>query len=265
MSATAPAHFRKPNIRALFRPDPGWLLVDADLSGADAQVVFAEADEQTTIARLRAGAKLHVETATAFFGERFATAPGDTKNKLTPKGRMYDDCKRGGHASTYGVRERTLSASLGLSMKEAGRFRDLYLHELHPGIGAWQARVELELRETRTTANAFGYRVFWFDRIDGLLPEALAWGPQSTVAITTYRAAAQLRRAFPFVQFLLQVHDSLVFQIPVGERSALPEIEAALGVDIPYEPALRIPWKLAISTESWGEAKPWSANNDGAA
>lgn len=255
----APPHFRKPNIRALFRPDPGWLLIDADLSGADAQVVFAEAGEWETIERLRTGVKLHVETATAFFGERFAEAPGDLKNKLTPKGRMYADCKQGGHASTYGVRERTLSSSLGWSMRDAGRFRELYLQELHPGIGSWQARVELELRETRTTSNRFGYRIFWFDRIDGLLPEALAFGPQSAVAITTYRAAGQLRRAFPFVQFLLQVHDSLVFQIPIGERSTLPAIEEALGVDIPYAPILRIPWKLAISTESWGEAKPWSA------
>lgn len=255
----APSHFRKPNVRALFRPDPGWLLVDADLSGADAQIVFAEAGEQTTIDRLRAGAKLHTETATAFFGERFATAPGDLKNKLTPKGRMYDDCKRAAHATNYGGGANTVAAAVGWSRADAGRFQRLWLRELHPGVGAWRDRVEIELRETRTTSNRFGYRIFWFDRIDSVLPEALAWGPQSAVAITTYRAAGQLRRAFPFVQFLLQVHDSLVFQIPIGERSALPEIEKALAIPIPYEPILVIPWKLAISTESWGEAKPWSA------
>lgn len=255
----APVPFKKPNVRALFRPDPGWLLVDADLSGADAQIVFAEAGEQTTIDRLRAGAKLHTETATAFFGERFATAPGDLKNKLTPKGRMYDDCKRAAHATNYGGGSNTVAAAVGWTRADATRFQRLWLRELHPGVGAWRDRVEIELRETRTTSNRFGYRIFWFDRIDSVLPEALAWGPQSAVAITTYRAAGQLRRAFGFVQFLLQVHDSLVFQIPIGERSALPAIEEALAVPIPYAPILVIPWKLAISTESWGEAQPWSA------
>ena len=34
-----------PNIRKFIVPDPGYLIVDADLSGADAQVVAWEADD----------------------------------------------------------------------------------------------------------------------------------------------------------------------------------------------------------------------------
>lgn len=259
MELQRPQHYRKPNIRALFKPDPGMLLVDADLSGADAQVVFAEAEEWDTVARLRTGVKLHVETATAFFGARFTDAAGDVKNKLTPRGRMYDACKRGAHASSYGAAPRTVAAALGWTESEASRFQRLYMHELHPGIGKWQERVEVELRTTRRTTNKFGYSVYWFGRIDSLLPEALAWSPQGTVAICTYRAAEQVRTAYPYVEFLLQVHDSLVFQIPLGRVSELAGIAAALEVPVPYSQPLIIPWKLAVSDHSWGEAKPWSA------
>lgn len=257
--ALAAPRFKKPNIRALFQPDPGCVLVDADLSGADAQVVFAEANEWDTITRLRTGVKLHVETATAFYGERFTTAAGDAKNKLSPRGHMYDDCKRGAHAVSYGAAGATIALALGWTRAEGERFKRLYLHTLHPGIGAWQQRVEHELRTTRSTANRFGYRVHWLDRIDGLLPEALAWGPQSTVAITTYRAAEVLKERFSFIRFKLQVHDSLVFQLPKNKLGELPTIALALEVPIPYKPALTIPWKLAISETSWGEAKPWQA------
>lgn len=251
-------HFKKPNIRALFKPDPGYLLVDADLSGADAQIVFAEAEEWETIDHLRAGAKLHVETARAFFGDAaFDAAPGDTKNKLSPKGKMYDACKRGAHASTYGAAGKTIATAVGWPAAEGDRFKRLYTKVLHPGIGEWQKRVEVELRTTRSTSNRFGYRIHWFDRIDTILPEALSWCPQSSVAITTFRAAAQVAREFPFVEFLVQVHDSLVFQLPLAERAALPAIAAALEVPIPYPKTLVIPWKLAISETSWGEAKPW--------
>ena len=249
--------FRKPNIRALFQPDPGYLLVDADLSGADAQVVFAEAGEWSTVDRLATGAKLHVETAQAFYGEKFDLAKGDIKNKLSEKGRYYASMKAGAHAAAYGASGKTIALTQGWPVSEGERFKRLYLHKLHPGIGAWQERVEVELRTTRSTGNRFGYRIHWFDRIDGALPEALAWGPQSTVAITTKRARRRLREKFPFVQFLVQVHDSLVFQIPISERGALPEIAVALEIPVPYERELVIPWKLAVSETSWGEAKAW--------
>lgn len=254
-------HFRKPNIRALFTPDSGYLLVDADLSGADAQVVFAEAEEWSTVERLATGVKLHVETARAFYGERFARATGDIKNKLSEAGRFYASMKQAAHASAYGASGRTIALTQGWPLSEGERFKRLYLRELHPGIGAWQNRVELELRTSRSTANAFGYRIHWFDRIDALLPEALAWGPQSTVAITTFIAAERVRQRFPFVEFLVQVHDSLVFQLPLSERGALPLIALALEVEVPYkERPLVIPWKLAVSETSWGEAKAWSPN-----
>ncbi len=259
LAAAAP-HFKKPNIRALFEPDPGYLLVDADLSGADALVVFAEAGEWSTVERVRAGVKIHAETAEAFWGERYVSASGDTKNKNTQRGRMYADAKGASHGTNYYAGGRTIALNRGWPAAEGDRFKHMWF-KLHPGVKQWHEKTELELRETRSTSNAFGYRIHWFDRIDSLMPKALAWQCQSAVAITTKRARKQVRLRFPFVEFLVQVHDSLVFQVPKSKVDLLPEIALALEVEIPYRPApLIIPWKLSTSEKSWGEAKPWAGS-----
>jgi len=59
----------------------------------------------------------------------------------------------------------------------------------------------------------------------------------------------------PWVELLLQVHDSIVFQFPISHRTRINEIHSALhSVIIPYDDPLCIPWKLSLSLESWGAA-----------
>ena len=253
---------KRPNIRRIFIPDEGYILVDCDLKGADAQIVAWESGEPEFKAALRSGVKLHAVTAEGFYGERFTNAEGDLGNKLTLKGRMYDDVKRATHGTNYGASARTLSTNLGWSRAEGERFRYWWLKVQHPGIGEWHRRTEESLRASRSVSNRFGYSIIYYDRIDGLLPEALAWQPQSTVAVVSFKSALQVRRRFKFVEFLIQVHDSIVFQIPKEERAALPAIKKALDVEVPYPDPLVIGSKMQVSTKSWGdlvefnEAKP---------
>lgn len=253
---------KKPNIRRMFVPDPGFLLCDADLKGADAQVVAWESGEPQFKADLRSGVKIHKQTAEGFFGEKFLSAPGDTGNKLTPKGRMYDDIKRATHGTNYGASAGTIAAALGWPLAEAQRFKHWWLNVQHPGIGGWHRRTEHSLRTRRGVENAFGYSITYYDRIDQLLPEALAWVPQSTVAIVSFLGAKNLRERFPWIQFLLQVHDSIVFQIPLDKTKLLPQIQAALSVVVPYPDPLVIGSKLQISTKSWGDLKEFDETKD---
>jgi hypothetical protein len=70
-----------------------------------------------------------------------------------------------------------------------------------------------------------------------------------------------LSRNIPWVTILLQVHDSLVFQVPLhrAKVSDFNLIRQAIDIPIPYKDELRIPWGLAISSKSWGdvEKKKW--------
>lgn len=110
---------------------------------------------------------------------------------------------------------------------------------------------------TRTIYNAFGYRRIYLDRIDGLLPEGLAWVPQSSVAlIISLMQMAIEDELGERAPILLQVHDSIVGQYRTeDESSVLPAIKRASHIAIPYPDPLYIPLDLATSTSSWGEVE----------
>jgi DNA polymerase-1 len=241
-----------PNIRKLFIPDPGYLIADADLSGADAQVVAWEAGDEDLKAAFRAGLKVHLKNARDIFPDK-VKGWSDEAIKATDRSQgIYHNCKQGVHATNYGGSARTLAITLGWTVAEAESFQRAWFG-LHPAIAEWHRRVETSLAESRTVFNAFGYRRVYFDRVAGLLPEALAWIPQSTVALVTDKAAIQLEDELPWCQPLLQVHDSLVFQYPFSHRNDTQQILDAMRVTVPYPDPLVIPWGIKSSAVSWGD------------
>jgi DNA polymerase I-like protein with 3'-5' exonuclease and polymerase domains len=133
---------------------------------------------------------------------------------------------------------------------------DLYQRRwfsIHPGIRDWHRRTEDSLTHRREVRNPFGYRRFFFERIDGLLPEALAWIPQSTVACVINRALLNLAVNVPQVELMLQVHDSLVGQYrTVYEKTVLPSVHENMLITIPYPDPLIIPCGIKTSRVSWG-------------
>jgi hypothetical protein len=121
----------------------------------------------------------------------------------------------------------------------------------HPGIKRWHERTETELHTRRRVINRFGYQRFYFERIDGILPEALAWIPQSTVAIYINKIWMNIYKNLPEVQVLMQVHDSLAGQFPIGMD--IERIRALSRVVVPYNDPLVIPVGIKISNVSWGD------------
>jgi DNA polymerase-1 len=237
-----------PNIRKLFVPDPGYIIFDADLAGADAQVVAAEAEDRDLLEAFRKGMDVHAKNATDLWGDSFTSLTGSRQKA------RRQQCKQAVHGTNYGASAKTLATILGWSIREAEAFQHGWFG-LHPGVKQWHSRVESDLRASRIARNRFGYRIIYFDRIDALLPQALAWIPQSTVALTCFRGALQLERTCPWAEILLQVHDNLVFQVPLEHSGKHDEIKTALRNPIPYAPELTIDWKLSKSTHSWGECE----------
>ncbi len=232
-----------PNVKKLFLPDLGYIIVDCDLAQADAQVVAWEADDDALKQIFRdPDLDLHDENAKAIFGYT-----NKQKRQLA---------KGGVHATNYDVRPRTLAAALGITIHEAERFINLWF-AAHPGIKAWQNRIAMQLATTRTVENKFGNRRYYFDRIEHLLPQALAWIPQSTVALVINRALVNVdTNLLDRVEPLMQVHDSLVMQIRKSAYpSVLPELKRNMEIVIPYSDPLIIPVGIEASSSSWGEVK----------
>lgn len=247
-----------PNIRKLFIPDPGYTIADIDLAGADAQVVAWEASDDKLKATFRAGLKVHAVNAKDIFGDLAG-----------PDGRAmpyYHRAKTGVHLTNYGGSARTCAGALGIPEWEAKRFQERWF-TIHPEIAEWHDATEHLLQTKRQVTNKFGYRRFYFDRVEGLLPEALAWVPQSTVACVCNRALVKIdldtRLQALGVQLLLQVHDSLVIQYPThNETAALKLLQQIILVPVPYDDQLTIPWGLKTSRKSWGDCqpRPWPEN-----
>lgn len=240
-----------PNIRKLFIPDPGYLIADCDLAGADAQVVAWEAEDEDLKDAFRKGLKVHVKNATDVWGDKFS--------KLDPKTpayeRLYHEIKTGVHATNYLSSARNLAITLGWTIQQAEAFQRRWLG-LHPGIrNVFHKRIKDELERSRSVTNAFGFRIIYFDRIESVFSEAVAWKPQSTVAITCNRGALQVREALPWVQILLQVHDSLVLQFPKKKLCDVELIQRHLLNPVPYKDPLVIQWGLAVSAKSWGDCE----------
>jgi DNA polymerase I len=227
-----------PNIRSIFIPDEGMTFFDMDLDRADLQVVVWESDEDEFKSMLRAGVDMHAENA-----------------KVMGISRQL--AKSWVHGTNYGGGPRTMARNCGLTIHQAETMRARWF-SIHPGILAWHKRTEAQLKSKRYVENRLGYRRFYFDRIEGLLPEALAWIPQSTVAcvinrawVNTFRSLGQL--GDNTCEVLLQVHDSLAGQFPTALRDqVLPRLTAAARITIPYSDPLIIPTGVKTSVSSWG-------------
>ncbi|KKN74527.1 hypothetical protein LCGC14_0389440 [marine sediment metagenome] len=254
-----------PNIRKMFIPDPGFEIAEADLSGAEAQVVAWEAEDSDLKADFRSGINVHIKNARDVFPERVSGWSDEAIKATSYPGGIYYICKRCVHATHNGGAPMGLSQQIGIPLRDAENFQRSWFG-LHPSIPIYKERVNSQLmglyfwpdgkKRTRTIYNKFGYRIVFFDRVKALLPKALAWIPQSTVGITTIKGSIKLHE-INWVQILLQVHDSLVFQYPIAMSNAksLATIKRALTVVIPYDDPLIIPWGLKTSRISWGDCE----------
>lgn len=250
-----------PNVRKFIAVDPGHVQFEADLKGADAQVVAWEAEDEDLKAGFRAGIDIHAHNAEAMWGTAFTSLPEGSH----ARDHKRQECKHTVHGIHYGCTPRTTAIQRGWLVAEAERFHRRWL-ELHPGVARYHERVRACLAKDRTIYNKFGFRRVFFDRIDNCFTEALAWIPQSTVALNTFAGALKLEERFwphhqdprycatgDFEGIVLQTHDSLNFQFPLSRVPSISDIKAALSIPIPYDDPLTIPWDLKQSTKSWGE------------
>lgn len=224
-----------PNVRTLFIPDPGYTFFEGDLSKADAHVVIWEANDEELKQLLREGYDLHKENA-----------------KLL--GCDYAMAKRWVHGTNYGGSPRTMAINCGLTVHQAERMQTRWF-AAHPGIQRWHIRVARDLTSKRYVENRFGFRRYFFDRLDSILPEALAFGPQSAVAHYINRIWLLIYERLPDVWVLLQVHDSLAGQIPthLAEWGVAQISLLAKTVVVPYDDPLIIPLTIKTSAKSWGD------------
>jgi DNA polymerase-1 len=249
-----------PNVRRFFVPDPGYTLFDTDLDRADLQVVVWEADDKDLKEFLRMGVDVHLVN-----GIDLENLPLPPIDELVETHSQYPEhrakfgkqrifAKAWVHGTNYGGSAATMARAAKCSTAQSQLMQDRWFAR-HPGIKRWHERTEHLLLTKRMAINAFGFRRVYLDRVSGLLPEALAWVPQSTVALYINMIWDKWVTHCPEIQVLMQVHDSLVFQLPTHiAQSKVPYLRAlAAEIQIPYPDPLVIPVGFKSSESSWGE------------
>ena len=298
-----------PNIRKMFIPDGGHTVFDADLAGADAQVVAWEANDNKLKQAFREGLKVHCVNARSVWPE-ICGDMDDDEIKNYESGKLYKSIKIGVHGTNYGGQAPGLAGILNWPVADAVNFQRRWFRA-HPEILEWHKRIERSLSGEEcwncghlpefvgkpcprcnkalgnTVRNAFGFTRTYFSQDRNTFTEALAWSPQSTVAIVTelgwmnlfntpeeieqyilsifptYQFEKPLREYFLYpntsewtreiVKALLQVHDSFIGQTLISKSHLIPDIVKGMQVKVPFDDPLIIPWDYNTSNQSWGD------------
>lgn len=242
MTAPAIQHQALPNIRKLFVPDPGMTFFDIDLDSADLRIVVWGSDCKEMKQMFAEGKKPYVEVAKEYYRD-------PTIDKHHPSYKLF---KALCHGTNYLGTASGLSGRIGLLVNEVERIQNWYYGHF-PEIKRWQDDLCARVRSDRYVQNVFGYREWFFDRIEGtVLNQAVAWVPQSTVACLINRGYRNIYERHPEIQVLLQVHDSLAGQYPTSLANGADLVKEACNVPLPYAEPLHIPVGIVTSLESWG-------------
>lgn len=235
-----------PNIRQLFIPDPGHTIFDIDLDSADLRIVTWESNCAWMKEQFRNGRKPYVEVAKEYYKD-----PTITKSH-----KSYPMFKALCHGTNYLGTADGIAPRIGLNVHETERIQKWYFG-MCPEIKVWQDDLKKQISGRRYIQNVFGYRRYFFDRIEGtVFNQGVAWIPQSSVACLINRAYVNIDRNLPEVEILLQVHDSLAGQYRTfhGDWAIRRILEEAV-VPLPYDEPLIIPVGIKSSTKSWGDCK----------
>ena len=213
------------SMRHYYKADPGYLLFNVDLSQADWRVVAYLAEDFNMIEALETGKDIHKRTASIIFGipeDQISDEPGSAPQmgNGTHSQRFWG--KKTNHSANYKIGPNELALNLGITLSQAKMIIDSYLRG-YPGIemNFWKW-VKDQLSSTLTLTNLFGRSYTFLDAWGSqLLKAAYAYIPQSTVADIINRWGIlyiyQRQDLFPNLDLLIQVHDSILFQIPISD------------------------------------------------
>lgn len=250
--------YQFPNIREIFIPDPEHTWFDLDLERADLFVVCWEAEDEQLKCAMRLGVDIHLLNAFVITGrepppmEELVESHSRYADHRGPMKLIREFAKVFCHGTNYGGGAPTMARNTGRTVRETERAQKIWFGA-HPGIPRWHDRVIAQVKSRRYVENKFGYRWYIFDRIDSIIPEAIAWLPQSTVSNVINKIWQRIDTELPEVQVLLQVHDSLPGQFPTRLKAELlPKIRECARIVVPYDDPLVIPVSIKTSEKSWG-------------
>jgi DNA polymerase-1 len=143
-------------VRSLFIPDEGYIMVNADLSQAEARVVAALAGEDRLMRVFEEGEDVHRKNAAMIFQK----APQNISEDERYLGKMLV------HAANYMIGPRKFAREAGVAENKARELLNTY-YAMYPRIKRWHDEIKVQLGKTRTLNTPLGRKRMFL--VDGMM------------------------------------------------------------------------------------------------
>ena len=237
-----------PNIRSLFKPSPGRILVQADFSQAELRTIAVLSGDKNLQAIYRDTKRsLHKEMATEFYGPNY-TSEQYVFSKNINFGVVYQQ-GAGSFAKMYHK-----------PYAEAQRLIDLWWSRF-PQVREWVDKTKREVIEQGYVLSPLGRRRRFYliteENRDHSFKEAINFKAQSTASDITLSALIELDKQLDpdKAALVLTVHDSIVADVVEGYVESYTDVARQVMED---QPRSLLGWDLPFTVDitagpSWGE------------
>ena len=230
----------KPIRAAFIARDADHRLISADYSQIELRIMAAMSGDETMLDAFANGADIHRETAARVYDVMPALVTDEMRSK----------CKMVNFGIIYGISAFGLSQRLHIPRREAADLIDAYF-SLYPKIRAFMDASIAKARETGYAVTALGRRRTLRDissrnatARQAAERDAINTPIQGTAADLIKLAMVKVDRALKAAglrtQMVLQIHDELLFDAPIGEVDRVKEIvvremSGALDLGVPLD------------------------------
>jgi len=240
-------------IRKMFIPKDGCVLVDADYSQIELRVLAHIAGDEAMLEAFRSGMDIHTATAAQVFGV--------AANEVTPLQRRH--AKAVNFGIVYGISEFSLAEDIGVSRYEAKAYIDNYLAN-YRGVKAYMKQVVEDATRLGYTQTLYGrkrsipeLKSSNYNIRQGAERIALNTPIQGTAAdlikLAMIRVDKALSEQYPQARLILQVHDELVVECP---RELAKQVAELVSDQMEKVAQLHVPLLAEAKWgNSWYEAK----------
>ena len=232
-------------IRKVFIPEDGKVLIDADYSQIELRVMAAVSGDENMISTYKNGEDIHASTASQVFGV--------AKEEVTAE--MRKKAKAINFGIIYGISDFSLAGDMKVTKKQASEYISKYF-EKYPDVDAYLKGVKAKAYDDGFVTTLYGRRRFipelksriYMQRMFG---ERVAMNApiQGTAADIIKIAMIRVHKALMDekldAKLILQVHDELI--IEASEKDAekakeilVREMENASVLSVPLEVAAEI-------------------------
>ncbi len=232
-------------IRKVFIPEEGKVLIDADYSQIELRLMAAMSGDENMISTYKKGEDIHTSTASQVFGVEPSQVTGEMRKKA----------KAINFGIIYGISDFSLAGDMKVTKKEASEYISRYF-EKYPDVDAYLKNVKAKAYEDGFVSTLYGRRRYitelksriYMQRMFG---ERVAMNApiQGTAADIIKIAMIKVHKALKEenldAKLILQVHDELIIESSEKDAEKAKEIlvremENAASLAVPLEVAAEI-------------------------